>query len=92
MLKVNYNELKQVLGNKFFTVTFIKNNGETRKLNGRLGVTKHLKGGTKSFSDKDHNIITVFDLKKKAYRSFHIDTVIDIKFKGGILTLRGQDE
>ena len=33
------------VGDKFFTVTFIKANGEERVLTGRLGVTKHTVSG-----------------------------------------------
>ena len=35
---------------KFITVSFIKKDGTARTLNGRIGVTKHLKGGTSTIN------------------------------------------
>ena len=67
--------LRRELKGKIFTVTFVKKSGEVRKLNCRLGVTKHLKGGNKSFRDADFNYLTVFDLQKKAYRTVNLNTV-----------------
>lgn len=71
--------LKKKLGGKIFTVVFTKKDGTQRRLNGRLGVTKHLRGGNKRFSDVDYNLITVFDLQKKAYRSVKLDKVLSLK-------------
>ena len=62
---------------KIFTVEFIKKDGSLRTLNGRLGVTKHLKGGTSTLNpDK---FITVFDLKTKAYRAVNKFTILLVK-------------
>jgi len=63
---------------KIFTVEFIKKDGTLRVMNCRLGVTKHLKGGSSTLNpDK---FITVYDLQSKGYRA------ID---KQSIKTLRG---
>jgi len=63
---------------KIFTVEFIKKDGTLRVINCRLGVTKHLKGGSSTLNpDK---FITVYDLQSKGYRA------ID---KQSIKTLRG---
>jgi hypothetical protein len=70
--------LREELGSKFFTVEFIKKDGSLRKLNGRLGVTKHLRGGTKSFRDADFNAITVYDIRAKGYRTVKLDKVVKI--------------
>lgn len=73
--------VKQILmstSGKIFTCTFIKKNGEERKIHARLGVTKHLKGGIKGY-DYDH-LVTVFDLKAKEYRTINAETVKEIKF------------
>jgi len=74
-------QLKKELKGKFFTVVFTKKNGKLRKMNARLGVTKHLKGGSKSFNDADFNYLTVFDLQKKAYRTVNLNTVKKITCK-----------
>lgn len=62
---------------KIFTVEFIKKDGTLRTLNGRLGVTKHLKGGTSTLNPNTY--ITVFDLKTKAYRAVNKFTILSVK-------------
>jgi predicted TIM-barrel enzyme len=62
---------------KFVTVTFLKKDGTIRKMNCRMGVTKHLKGG-ESTLDADQ-YVTVFDMAKGAYRAINRDTIIEIK-------------
>ena len=60
------------VGDKFFTVTFIKANGEERVLTGRLGVTKHtVSGKTK---DIHNNYLCVYDVNKKGYRNVNLNT------------------
>lgn len=66
-------------GGQFFTVTFIKRSTkELRTMNCRLGVTKHLKGGTKAYNDADHGLLTVFEMNSKGYRSIPVDAVKSI--------------
>lgn len=78
----NINLIKKLIGNKFFSVTFIKKDGTLRNMNARLGVTKHLKGGTKKYNTDSLNYLTVFDLKKKAYRTINLNTLKSIKVDG----------
>jgi hypothetical protein len=61
---------------KIFTVTFLKKDGSIRVLNGRLGVTKHLKGGQCTL-DKDKFII-VYDLKSEGYRAIDKESILDV--------------
>ena len=79
---MNKKLFRNLVGNKFFTVTFTKKNGELRTMNCRLGVTKHLKGGTKSYDDSKYNYVTVYDLSKKAYRTVNLDAVKSVKARG----------
>lgn len=66
-------------GSEFGTVTFVKRStGEVRVMNYRLGVTKHLKGGNQGYDPKQHNLITVYDMTQRGYRSIPIDGVISI--------------
>jgi hypothetical protein len=61
---------------RIFTATFVKANGETRKMNCRQGVTAFLTTNPKKVKAANPaNIITVFDMQKKAYRSINTDTV-----------------
>lgn len=71
-----------LVGNKFFTITFVKKDGTLRKMNARLGVKKHLKGGKKSYNPDEFNYLTVFDLKKKQYRTVNLNTVKELVSKG----------
>ena len=61
----------------FVTVTFLKADGTVRKMNCRMGVTKHLKGGKSTLDASKY--VTVYDMTKAAYRAINRDTIIDIK-------------
>lgn len=63
------------VGGKFFTVEFIKQDGSLREMNCRLGVKKHLKGGTKTLTD---NYICVYDVKSNGYRAVDPEKVISV--------------
>ncbi len=78
--QVKRNQIRAILSatnGQFFTVKFVKKDGTERVMNARLGVTKHLRGGESTTAHKD-NLITVFDLHKKAYRCINLDTVKQI--------------
>lgn len=62
---------------KIMTVKFIKKDGSLRVMNCRLGVTKHLKGGTSTLNPD--RFITVYDLKSEGYRAIDKDTILDVK-------------
>lgn len=61
----------------FVTVTFVKADGTVRKMNCRMGVTKHLKGGKSTLDAAKY--VTVYDMTKAAYRAVNRDTILDIK-------------
>jgi molybdenum cofactor biosynthesis enzyme len=70
-------------GNKIFTVQFIKRtNNELRTMNCRLDVTKHLKGGEPAYDPKQHHLIWVYDMQKKAYRSISIEGIRSVTMNG----------
>lgn len=75
-------ELRERLGKRIFTVTFIKKNGEVRTINGMLGVTKHLKGGEKSYNDENYNYLTVYDFNVKGYRTVNLETILTLTANG----------
>lgn len=66
---------------KFFSVSFIKKDGTTRKMTARLGVKKNLKGVGLKFNPTEKNLIVVFDVHKKAYRMINLLTIFKFKFK-----------
>lgn len=73
------NKLSEVIeesNGKILTVVFVKKDGTERVLNGRLGVTKHLKGGG---SRTGEQYITIFDLKNGGYRSVNKETIKEVR-------------
>lgn len=51
-------------------------------MNCRLGVTKHLKGGELAYEPAEYDLIPVFDVQKKAYRSISINTLTNVTIEG----------
>lgn len=65
---------------RFLTVEFTKKDGSIRTLNGRLGVTKFLKGGECTL-DRTKFVI-VYDVQAKDYRAVNRETIISVKIDG----------
>jgi len=65
---------------RFFTVEFVKKDGSTRILNGRLGVEKYLKGGDCTI-DRSKFVI-VYDVQVKGYRAVNRETILSVKIDG----------
>lgn len=86
---MNLRTFKELVGTgKIFTVKFIKRTtGELRTMNCRTGVKKHLKGGEKKFKDSNKNLLTVYDLQKKGYRSIPVESIQEIVVEGETITL-----
>jgi len=66
-------------GGRWFTLEFIKKNGELRVMNARVGVRKHLKGGKMSYDPADYSYRVVWDAQKKEYRMVNLKTVTRFK-------------
>ncbi len=69
-------------GNKLFSATFVKVNGQERKMICRLGVKKNLRGGQNKVETEDRSYLTVFDMQKSAYRTLNLRTLKEIKLSG----------
>ena len=66
-------------GGKFFTVKFIKrSNKALRVMNCRLGVKKHLRGGEKSYSDDEKQLVTVYDVQAEGYRAIPLEGLLEV--------------
>lgn len=65
---------------KMLTVTFVKQNGTERVLNGRLGVRKYIKGS--SLKKNSTEYITIYDVQNKGYRSINRDTIVAVRCDG----------
>ena len=77
--------LKNLLKNtngRFFTVTFVKQDGTLRTMNARVGVTSHIKGTGTSRAGTNDKYLTVFDAQKRAYRTINLDTIKSAKIDG----------
>ena len=59
---------------RFFSAEFIKVDGSKRKMNGRIGCHKGVKGIGRKF--KKDNLVTVFDAQAKEYRMINVDTML----------------
>jgi len=71
--------------NEFFGMKFVKKDGSDRTMNCRFHVKKHLKGGTRSWSEEDYpHLMCVFDVNAKpvpGYRTVNLNTVYEICVK-----------
>jgi hypothetical protein len=75
-------ELLEKSNGKIFTVEFVKKDGSLRRMNCRLGVTKHLAGGELRYKAEDYNLMPVFDVQAKGYKMICLDTVKSIRLDG----------
>jgi len=93
MNKINRDEAKRVIatqGNQIFGVTFVKKNGEVRKMNCRRQVKAFLKGGELKYDANAHNLITVFDLQKEDYRAINVEGLTELRAGGKIYQVVGE--
>lgn len=81
-MKLTIEKAKELVGNKIFSVEFIKLNGEPRKMVCRLGVKKHLKGGSLGYDARSLNLLPVFDMEKGQYRMINFDSIINLTVDG----------
>ena len=65
--------IEAMVQDKFFTIEFVKADGSIRKINGRLGVEKHKKGGRDCNTNKQ--MMTVYDNYAKGYRNVNLSAV-----------------
>lgn len=74
---------------KIVSITFARrSDGKSRTMACRLGVTSHLKGGEKAYDDAAHNLVTVFDMNKRQYRSIPVENIISVRAGGNELVLK----
>lgn len=76
----NLQEIIESSNGKFVSVTFIKKDGTQRVLVGRLGVTKHLKGGQSTLDPA--KFITIYDTQNEGYRAINRETIQSVRLDG----------
>ena len=72
---LDYKKLIEQTRGKFFTVQFVKKNGEHRRLVGRLGVRCHAHGGKLKFDPNGLGLVNVYDMQAHGYRFVNLATV-----------------
>ena len=87
LLSKDIEAIKKFIGNKFFSVEFYKKDGTLRKMQCRLNVKKHLKGGTKSYDSDALEYLTVYSIDSKGYRTVNLNTIKQIKANRKVITL-----
>lgn len=79
---------KLVSDGKIFHIEFIKRTtGELRKMRCRLGVKKHLKGGNKKYDPTIKQLLTVFDMEAKGYRSIPVEGIRSLTVGGQVFSV-----
>ena len=75
--------ISALVQDKFFTVTFYKADGKLRTLNGRLGVSKHIKHFKEGVTNRHPNkYLVVYDVHAKGYRNVDVTNITSIKIDG----------
>jgi len=71
---------EEFVGNRFFTVSFVKSNGLERVMTCRLNVKKHCNGGLQSASFDKY--LVGWEPAKKEYRNINMDTLKWVRCRG----------
>lgn len=66
---------------KLFTIVFVKVSGETRTLYGKTGVKRFMSKNPnkRKYSTTNKDVVRVFDVEKKEYRAFKLDSVVEFR-------------
>jgi len=98
--KSKTSKAKRLIVNKagatIFSCLFIKRtDGQPRRMVCRLGVAKDLKGRDNAaqgkglaYNPEEHNLLTVWDVQKQAYRSIPLDAVLELKIRGVVYPIQ----
>lgn len=82
-MKFTVNELQN---GKIFNVTFLKANGELRRMNARLGVKKNLKGTGLKYDPVARGNLIVYSMQDQGYRTIKLSNILRIKCNGNVYT------
>ena len=63
---------------RIFTARNIKKDGTERAMNCRLHVSKGVKGIGLKYNPEERNMLTVFDMKRKEFRTLNIETLYQL--------------
>lgn len=79
---MNVQQLKETIlasNAKLMTVKFIKADGEERTMYAKYGIRRHLskKPNKRKVINRNPDLVAVYDMQAKAYRSFNVNSVIE---------------
>lgn len=80
-MKLTIEKFREWVADSFFTVVFTKQDGSLRVMNARMNVSKYVQGTKPEVTAKRkatltaQNMLTVYDLHKRAYRTINLDTL-----------------
>ena len=78
--------------NKIVGIKFVRVDGTLRTMSARIGVKSHLRGGQKSYDDRDHGLVTVFDMNQNGYRSIKAENILQLTVNGKVVYSREDED
>ena len=75
-----------------FRVAFVQANGENRTMYAKVGIKRYLskRPDKRVLQNTNPNIVRVFDMESKSYKSFKLDSVFE--FRSGKVVLKSNNE
>ena len=95
MNTINTEQLRKEINKtnaSLFRVSFIKANGEHRTMYAKVGIKRFLskKPNKRIVKNANQDIVRVFDMESKSYKSFKLDSVFE--FRSGKVVLKSNNE
>ena len=85
--RTNLKSLIEHQDGRFVSVTYAKQDGSTRILTGRLGVTAFLRGGCNKVMRDDRPYLTAFDVQIMQYRTVDLASVSQMRADNKVYNL-----
>lgn len=85
-MALSLSKLNELAGNgRFATATFKKRStGELRRMRFRTGVRRYLAGGEPAFDATERDLLVVYDLDVRGYRSIPVEGVVELRAGGEV--------
>lgn len=77
------------LDGRFIGVDFVKQDGQVRKMCGRLGVTAFQSGGINKVEADSRPYMTLFDIQQMDYRSVNLATLCSLRADRHVYSIVG---
>ena len=92
---MNIEQLRSTINSthsRMFVVSFIKQDGTTRTMYAKTGLKRYLSKhpNKRVLQNTNPNIVRVFDMESKSYKSFKLDSVFE--FRSGKVVLKSNNE